>query len=198
MARRSRRGHAVDVGAGMAANIRGVGGKVNDLTARAGPAIIRRAGASTSCRSLRGRRPDAATCRPLRLRRRPRRHREHPRRGLAADLRRPGLGGRRTRSARAAEVDDRLFLAEVFAERKIEGGDVEGWVRRKQAPDRGHAGRLAPDLPGGRRSWSVGSPGASAWGSSRRPGARTSTSCWRPPGWPMPSRSSWARKTSRR
>ena len=31
----------------MAANIRGIGRKVNDLTARAGPAIIRRAGAST-------------------------------------------------------------------------------------------------------------------------------------------------------
>jgi HAD superfamily hydrolase (TIGR01509 family) len=34
--------------------------------------------------------------------------------------------------ARAVEVDDRLFLSEIFAERKIEGGDVEGWVRRKQ------------------------------------------------------------------
>lgn len=35
--------------------------------------------------------------------------------------------------ARAMEVDDRVFLAEVFAERKVEGGDVEGWVRRKQS-----------------------------------------------------------------
>lgn len=35
--------------------------------------------------------------------------------------------------ARAAEVDDRTFVAEVFARRKIEGGDVEGWARRKQA-----------------------------------------------------------------
>src|SRR5262245_54222506 len=34
--------------------------------------------------------------------------------------------------ARAAEVDDRAFLAEIFAEKGIEGGDVEGWVRRKQ------------------------------------------------------------------
>jgi beta-phosphoglucomutase len=34
--------------------------------------------------------------------------------------------------ARAMEVEDRLFLAEIFASRKIEGGDVEGWVRRKQ------------------------------------------------------------------
>ncbi|WP_435021506.1 HAD family hydrolase [Tundrisphaera sp. TA3] len=33
---------------------------------------------------------------------------------------------------RAMEVDDRQFLAEVFARRGIEGGDVEGWVRRKQ------------------------------------------------------------------
>jgi HAD superfamily hydrolase (TIGR01509 family) len=34
---------------------------------------------------------------------------------------------------RAAEVDDRVFLAEVFARRKIVDGDIEGWVRRKQA-----------------------------------------------------------------
>jgi beta-phosphoglucomutase len=33
---------------------------------------------------------------------------------------------------RAAEIDDRAFLAEVFARRKIEGGDVAGWVARKQ------------------------------------------------------------------
>jgi beta-phosphoglucomutase len=33
--------------------------------------------------------------------------------------------------ARAAEVDDRAFVAEVFARRKVEG-DVEGWVARKQ------------------------------------------------------------------
>ncbi len=35
--------------------------------------------------------------------------------------------------AHAAEIDDRTFVAEVFARRKIEGGDVEGWARRKQA-----------------------------------------------------------------
>ncbi len=34
---------------------------------------------------------------------------------------------------RAAEVDDRTFLAEVFAGQGIDGGDVEGWVGRKQA-----------------------------------------------------------------
>jgi beta-phosphoglucomutase len=34
--------------------------------------------------------------------------------------------------ARAAEVDDRAFVAEVFARRKIEKGDVDGWVARKQ------------------------------------------------------------------
>ncbi|MBX6314544.1 MAG: HAD family phosphatase [Isosphaeraceae bacterium] len=34
--------------------------------------------------------------------------------------------------ARAAEEDDRVFLADVFARRSIQGGDVEGWVRRKQ------------------------------------------------------------------
>lgn len=35
--------------------------------------------------------------------------------------------------ARAVEIDDRAFLAEVFARRKVEGGDIEGWVRRKRA-----------------------------------------------------------------
>lgn len=34
--------------------------------------------------------------------------------------------------ARAMEQDDREFLKEVFAARSLEGGDVEGWVRRKQ------------------------------------------------------------------
>ncbi len=34
--------------------------------------------------------------------------------------------------ARAAEVDDRAFVREVFDRRKIDGGDVEGWVARKQ------------------------------------------------------------------
>ncbi|WP_435009518.1 HAD family hydrolase [Tundrisphaera lichenicola] len=34
--------------------------------------------------------------------------------------------------ARAAEIDDRAFCAEVFARRKIDGGDIEGWARRKQ------------------------------------------------------------------
>jgi beta-phosphoglucomutase len=34
--------------------------------------------------------------------------------------------------ARAAEIDDRAFVAEVFERRKIEGGNVEGWVARKQ------------------------------------------------------------------
>ena len=34
---------------------------------------------------------------------------------------------------RAAEVDDRAFLTELLAARGIEGGDVDGWVGRKQA-----------------------------------------------------------------
>lgn len=34
--------------------------------------------------------------------------------------------------ARAVEIDDREFLADLFTRRKIEAGDVEGWVRRKQ------------------------------------------------------------------
>jgi HAD superfamily hydrolase (TIGR01509 family) len=35
--------------------------------------------------------------------------------------------------ARAVEVDDRAFLADLFAARKIADGDVAGWVARKQA-----------------------------------------------------------------
>ena len=35
--------------------------------------------------------------------------------------------------ARAAEEDDRAFLAGVFGGRGVLDGDVEGWVRRKQA-----------------------------------------------------------------
>ena len=34
--------------------------------------------------------------------------------------------------SRAAEVDDRAFAAEVFARRKLDGANVEGWVARKQ------------------------------------------------------------------
>ncbi len=45
--------------------------------------------------------------------------------------------------ARAAEVDDRAFLAEVFSRRKLEGGDVEGWALRKQDL----AVRLLADAP---------------------------------------------------
>jgi beta-phosphoglucomutase len=32
----------------------------------------------------------------------------------------------------AAEIDDRAFVTEVFARRKIKGGDVDGWMARKQ------------------------------------------------------------------
>lgn len=35
-------------------------------------------------------------------------------------------------AARAVEVDDRKFLLDLFTRRKIEQGDVEGWVRSKQ------------------------------------------------------------------
>jgi beta-phosphoglucomutase len=34
--------------------------------------------------------------------------------------------------AQAMELDDRAFLAQVFLQRKIAGGNIEGWVRRKQ------------------------------------------------------------------
>jgi len=36
-------------------------------------------------------------------------------------------------AVRAVELDDRKFLAEVFETRGIVEGDIEGWVRRKQA-----------------------------------------------------------------
>ena len=36
-------------------------------------------------------------------------------------------------AARSAEVDDREFLRDLFAAQGIEDGDIEGWVRRKQA-----------------------------------------------------------------
>jgi beta-phosphoglucomutase len=34
--------------------------------------------------------------------------------------------------AKAMELDDRAFLSQIFDARKINDGDVEGWVRRKQ------------------------------------------------------------------
>jgi HAD superfamily hydrolase (TIGR01509 family) len=36
-------------------------------------------------------------------------------------------------AARSAEIDDREFLRELFTQHEIEGGDIEGWVRKKQA-----------------------------------------------------------------
>ncbi len=35
-------------------------------------------------------------------------------------------------AARAAEIDDRYFLQELFGRRKIEGADIDGWIRAKQ------------------------------------------------------------------
>src|SRR5580658_156000 len=35
-------------------------------------------------------------------------------------------------AARSAEIDDREFLAGLFAERGIKEGNIECWVRRKQ------------------------------------------------------------------
>jgi HAD superfamily hydrolase (TIGR01509 family) len=34
--------------------------------------------------------------------------------------------------AQAAEVDDRVFLTDLFTSKKIVSGDVEGWIARKQ------------------------------------------------------------------
>jgi HAD superfamily hydrolase (TIGR01509 family) len=45
--------------------------------------------------------------------------------------------------ARAAEVDDRDFLRDLFAERQVADGDVAGWVGRKQALTR----QLLADAP---------------------------------------------------
>ncbi|MGC8641043.1 MAG: HAD family hydrolase [Isosphaeraceae bacterium] len=36
-------------------------------------------------------------------------------------------------AARSAEVDDRVFLRDLFTTQKIEDADIDGWVRRKQA-----------------------------------------------------------------
>jgi len=36
-------------------------------------------------------------------------------------------------AARSAEIDDRDFLAELFAHRGITEGDIDEWIRRKQA-----------------------------------------------------------------
>src|SRR6056297_2525731 len=43
-----------------------------------------------------------------------------------------GLEGTPEQCARAAELDDRSFLAEILEEKKIEGGAIDGWVGRKQ------------------------------------------------------------------
>ncbi len=109
--------------------------------------------------------------RAVRLRWGDRRHRERPRRRLAADLRRDGLGRADEVCARAAEVDDRAFVAEVFARRKIEGGDVEGWVARKQELTLRLLADSPQGLPGRRR------PGRAAPEGQARLGVVTTT--WR-------------------
>ena len=48
--------------------------------------------------------------------------------------------------ARAAEIDDRAFVREVFARRKIEG-DVEGWVAPQAGADPSDPQRLPQALP---------------------------------------------------
>ena len=73
--------------------------------------------------------------------------------------------------ARAAEVDDRAFVAEVFARRKIDGGDVEGWVARKQELTAPAPGRLPQGLSRASPRWSSGS-GAG-------PGSAVVTTTWR-------------------
>jgi HAD superfamily hydrolase (TIGR01509 family) len=36
-------------------------------------------------------------------------------------------------AARATEIDDRLFLEEIFERNGVTDGDIEGWMRKKQA-----------------------------------------------------------------
>ncbi len=51
--------------------------------------------------------------------------------------------------ARSAEVDDRVFLAEVFAEHGLENGDLDGWLKHKQAATVAmleHAPRVYPGV----------------------------------------------------
>ena len=50
-------------------------------------------------------------------------------------------------AARSAEIDDREFLAKLFAERGVVSDKIEEWVRRKQASDRAIAQGFAATLP---------------------------------------------------
>ena len=77
-------------------------------------------------------------------------------------------------AARSAEIDDREFLAELFAQRGIVSDKIDDWVRRKQVLDGATAQGFAPTLSGMSSSWSGSSRAGSGWRSSRAPGARTS------------------------
>lgn len=53
-------------------------------------------------------------------------------------------------AARAAEIDDRYFLQELFGRRKVEGADLDGWMALKQdlaATMLADAPRLYPGVP---------------------------------------------------
>ena len=107
--------------------------KVNDLTTRSAPAIIAEVPAHTPGLTL-----ERAT--PLK----PPRALLFDFDGVIADTenhhivawqRTFGLIGMEVDDAvcaRAAEVDDREFLTDFFTSRKIVGGDVDGWIARKQ------------------------------------------------------------------
>ena len=49
-------------------------------------------------------------------------------------------------AARSADVDDREFLRDLLAAHQITDGDIDGWVRKKQALDDPHAPGRAPGL----------------------------------------------------
>ena len=52
-------------------------------------------------------------------------------------------------AARAAEIDDRYFLQELFGRRNIEGADLDGWIRRKPRPRGDPLRRRPAALSGG-------------------------------------------------
>ena len=111
----------------------------------------------------------------------------HPRRRLAADPRASWAWQITDEvAARSMEVDDREFLADLFAEREIPGDKVDGWVAPQAGPHRGLL-RYAPRVYPGVVELVGRSAAGPGWRSSRAPGARTSRPSCEPPAWPTPS-----------
>ena len=89
-------------------------------------------------------------------------------------------------AARSAEIDDREFLAELFAERGVVSDKIEDWVRRKQVLTVQML-RNSPRLYPGSVELIRALTGVLGWRSFPAPGARTSRRCSRPPDWPNAS-----------